>query len=187
MRSLTRGLPLMTQKRIGGVCQESGCGGYRPPTPSAWRGHPVRSSSGMPATRDQEVDIAYALEVVPHVVGVYALALPPSAQNHVDATPFGVVLRPYTGEALASAHFALLDASSYEVTASIAYADAALSRLFQDARRLVVEPGERDAARSRFLERSSANLHVRRLEQAAMAEASGPSKRARSGGRSDSR
>jgi hypothetical protein len=127
----------------------------------------------MTPTREHEVDIAYALEAVPYVLGVYALALPREAVDHIDALPFGVVLRPYTGEALASTHFALLDASNYGITAWVAYADGgcALSRLFQDGRRLIVEPHERDAARSRFIVRSSENIRVRRLEEVAMAEA----------------
>jgi hypothetical protein len=79
-------------------------------------------------TREQEVDIAYALEAVPSVVGAYALALPPSAVAHVDAQPFGVLLRPYTGESLAAAHLTLLDASSYEVTAWVSEEDFRLVR-----------------------------------------------------------
>ena len=129
--------------------------------------------AGMPPTREQEVDIAYALEAVPSVVGAYALALPASAVAHVDAHPFGVLLRPYTGESLAAAHLTLLDASSYEVTAWVAYADAdcSLSRLFGGGRRLTVEAAERDGARSRFVERSSENIRKRRLEAVAMADA----------------
>lgn len=150
-----------------------------PPSPAPKLAFPQATPAGtlldtaMTPTREHEVDIAYALEAVPAVLGVYALALPVSAVDHVEAHPFGVLLRPYTGEALASTHFVLRDASSHAFTASVTYADGdfALSRLFRDGRRLVVEPAERDAARSRFLERTSESIRGRRLEEAAMAAA----------------
>jgi len=124
-------------------------------------------------TRQQEVDIAYALESSPYVLGVYALTVPASAWVTDDALPFGVVLQPYTGESLASSHFALLHATSYAMTGRVLYADGACqrSRLFENGRRLTVDPTERDAARSRFLEASVENVRLWRLEEQAMAKA----------------
>jgi hypothetical protein len=41
-------------------------------------------------SRENETDVAYALEASRYVVGAYALNLPPSAIDHPDALPFGV-------------------------------------------------------------------------------------------------
>jgi hypothetical protein len=122
------------------------------------------------ATREQEVDIAYALETSPFVVGSYALSLPASAVEHPDALPFGVAVRPYTPAALASTHFALLQATHHGVAGRVLYANADWppSRLFTRGRRLVVDPHERHEARARFLLRSTENVRRWRLEEQAM-------------------
>ena len=123
--------------------------------------------------REREVDVAYALETSPCVVGAYALAVPPSAVDHPDALQFGVVLRPYTAKALASTHFALLQGTHHEVTGRVLYADADWppSRLFAHGRRLLVEPHERHEARARFLVRATENVRQWRLEEEGMVAA----------------
>jgi hypothetical protein len=123
--------------------------------------------------RQTEVDIAYALEASTYVAGAYALHLPASAIDHPDALPFGVLLHPYSGRALASTHFVLLQATNHAVTGRVLYADAHrhLPGPFQGSRLLVVESHERHNARARFLKRSAETMRDWRLEEDAMAEA----------------
>ena len=126
-----------------------------------------------PSNREREVDVAYALETSPCVVGAYALAVPASAVDHPDALQFGVVLRPYTAKAVASTHYALLQGTNHDVTGRVLYANAdwPLSRLFAHGRRLLVEPHERHEARARFLVRAAENVRQWRLEEEAMVAA----------------
>ena len=123
-------------------------------------------------SREDEVDVGYALEASPVVRGVYALQSPESALDHPEIHHFGVVLRPYTGESLASTHYALLQATNYEVTGRVLYAGAmGLPRVVEEGRLIVVEPHERSAARARFLQRTTETAREWRLEEQAMAEA----------------
>jgi hypothetical protein len=128
-------------------------------------------------SREDEVDVGYALEASPVVRGVYALRSPDTAVDHPDAYHFGVVLRPYTGESLASTHFALLQATNHGVTGRVLYAGqvalgaVALPRVIEEGRLIVVEPHERGAARARFLQRTTETTRQWRLEEQAMAQA----------------
>jgi len=138
----------------------------------------------MPASREREVDVAYALEGLPHVAGVYALNSPPAAAEGPDALEIGVVLQPFTGEVLAAVHFALHCATSHDVAGRILYTDSnhTPSRIVWSGKKLTVDPSERDAARARFLERSAESVRVWKLEEEAMAQAIQRSFERRSGG-----
>jgi CheY-like chemotaxis protein len=118
--------------------------------------------------RDLEVDVLCALQRLPFVTQVLA---------HDDAAPgavrFCVVMRPYTVRHLVEAHYALLGATSHEVTGRVMYVDpdAGLPPLVGKMRALGATPEERGLARVRAEERARDAVWIARLEAAAAARA----------------
>jgi CheY-like chemotaxis protein len=118
------------------------------------------------ASRDLDVDVLCALERLPFVAEVLA-----RDDVGADAVRFAVVLRPFTIRQLVEAHYALLVATSHDVTGRVLYVDAdgyappMLARM----RSLAASPTERDAAHGRAIERARDASWIARLEEAAVA------------------
>jgi CheY-like chemotaxis protein len=121
--------------------------------------------------REVEVDVAFALERLPAVVGVYALSPLLSAElaAHPDAVIFAVALRPYTITNLVEAQYAVLAVTSYDTCGRMLYvnAEGALPTPMRRARLIKMGDVERKGAPARAAERAVDAQRLRRLEEAA--------------------
>lgn len=107
----------------------------------------------MVITREDEADVACAVEGFPFVAAVYALDLGDRARAHPDALTFAVVLCPYGVNELVLAHYALVEATDgREIPGRILYVNAEAQRPapLAHARRILLDPVERDAALTRI-------------------------------------
>lgn len=122
-------------------------------------------------TRETLADIACAIGDLPWVDGIHAFDLQPSASGHPDALHLAIVLSPYRVRDLVATHYALLAATSHQVTGRVLYVNKAWSSPvpLKSARRVVVAPEEKQAALQRIAARrevatrvSAEALHLRR-------------------------
>ncbi len=107
-------------------------------------------------TRENEEDVAAALEGLVWVESVHVLDLGPRAQLDENPLDFAVVLAPYAIDSLVQTHYALVSATGgRELPGRVLYVDAGMPPPvpLRRGRRLVVGPVERARARLRIGER----------------------------------
>ncbi len=112
----------------------------------------------MTVSREIEADLLCAIAGFPWIDGVYALQPAPSAREDPNVLTIAIVLAPYDIQELVQTHYAILAATgSYDLPGRILYVNGAarapvpLAR----ARRLSINPPEREAALRRIEERKA--------------------------------
>jgi hypothetical protein len=124
-------------------------------------------------SREQGVDALYALDRLPFVERVLACAAPAERAGAEAAVALAVVLRPYTIRHLVEAHYALLAATSHDVTGRVLYVNPELREPASLARMapLCASAEERAQGALRARDRANDAVWLARLEAAASARA----------------